>query len=49
LTGVFAAQPAGFFLAFLIGLLLLRRTLRKLDAGEANAQTVPAFVIEPNK
>jgi putative MATE family efflux protein len=29
LAGVFAAQPAGFFLAFLVGLRLLTRTLRR--------------------
>ncbi len=42
LTGVFAAQPAGFLLAFLIGLLLLRQTLRKLHEGEMSGETVPA-------
>jgi len=44
LTGVFAAQPAGFLLAFLIGLLLLRRTLRKLHEGEMSGDAVPAPV-----
>jgi len=41
LTGVFAAQPAGFFLAFLIGLLLLRRTYRRLDEQETADEAVP--------
>jgi len=44
LTGVFAAQPAGFLLAFLIGLLLLRRPLRKLHEGEMSGDAVPAPV-----
>jgi putative MATE family efflux protein len=30
LPGIFAAQPAGFTLAFIVGLFLLRRTLRRL-------------------
>ncbi|MFW5801603.1 MAG: MATE family efflux transporter [Spirochaeta sp.] len=35
LTGVFAAQPAGFILAFGIGCILLRGTFRKLKIEEA--------------
>ncbi len=34
LKGVFAALPAGFFCAFLIGMLLLKHTYRKLDERE---------------
>jgi Na+-driven multidrug efflux pump len=30
LFGLFAAMPAGFFLAFLVGLILLRKTLRRI-------------------
>ncbi|AFG36461.1 MATE family efflux transporter [Spirochaeta africana] len=37
LQGVFAAQPAGFVLAFLVGLLLLRFTWQKLDVAALEA------------
>lgn len=42
LTGVFAAQPAGFTLAFLVGLLLLRRTRQKIRQEEALSAAEPA-------
>ncbi|MFP4364064.1 MAG: MATE family efflux transporter [Spirochaetia bacterium] len=34
LAGVFASQPAGFFLTFLVGLVLFQRTMRKIREEE---------------
>lgn len=42
LAGVFAAQPAGFVLAFIVGLLLLRRAFARFREEEAAATPAPA-------
>ncbi|MFP4112721.1 MAG: MATE family efflux transporter [Spirochaetota bacterium] len=41
LSGVFAAQPAGFVLAFFVGMLLLRNAYRKLRREEAELTVEP--------
>lgn len=45
-AGVFAAQPAGFVLAFLVGLVLYRRVHRTIELRQAQA-TAPASGPQP--